>query len=134
MVKKSMQKHEQWLLYAKEDLQASNVALLPEYMMVRTAYYHAQQCAEKALKGYIAYKKEEPPKTHDLVKLLKLCSKYNQDFLVLNTDVYDINPFSVASRYPEDAYMLPDSDHAKLIIDLSSKIFNFVSEQISLGK
>lgn len=129
-----MQKHEQWLLYAKEDLQAAHLTLLPEYMMVRTAYYHAQQCAEKALKGYLAYKKVEPPKTHDLAKLLELCIPLNELFLQFEDQAENINPFSVASRYPEDAYMLPDADYAKLIVSQANNIFNFVVQQISLGR
>lgn len=126
-----MQEHEKWLIYAKEDINLARVAMLPDYMMVRSALYHAQQCAEKSLKAYIIYKsKRLPPRTHDLAGLVNLCGTFDEDFYMFEIDAEDINPFSTSTRYPEDAFMYPDVDYAGLIIEKAYKIFDFVDMKI----
>lgn len=126
-----MQEHEKWLLYAKEDLSLAQVAMLPDYMMIRSALYHAQQSAEKALKAYIIYtRKMMPPRTHDLSGLVKLCASFDDHFYDLEIDAEDINPFSTSTRYPEDAFMYPDVDYAHVIIKKAKKIFDFVDMKI----
>ena len=44
---------------------------------IEIACYHCQQSSEKALKGYLVNKEIEPPKTHDLIALCKLCHFYS---------------------------------------------------------
>ena len=39
--------------------------------------FHAQQSAEKYLKAFLVLREIEPPRIHNLIELLKLCS--NQD-------------------------------------------------------
>jgi HEPN domain-containing protein len=126
-----MHEHEKWLLYALEDLNMAKLAILPNYMMVRSALYHAQQCAEKTLKAYIICRtKKLPPRTHDLSGLITVCATFDNDFIDLCKDAEDINPFSTATRYPEDAYMYPDVNHAHIIIEKANNIYNFVCQKI----
>lgn len=127
-----MLEHEKWLLYAHEDLNMAKIAMLPNYMMVRSALYHAQQCAEKTLKAYIICKtKKLPPRTHDLSGLVQVCTTFDNDFINLCQDAEDINPFSTATRYPEDAYMYPDVDYAQTIIAKANNIYYFVCQKLS---
>jgi HEPN domain-containing protein len=121
-----MQKHEAWLSFAQEDLDMALVAVKPEYMMVRSALYHAQQCFEKSLKAYLVFNNIMPPRTHDLSALLKSCVRVNKEFEKYMSDAYEINPFSVATRYPDDAYVFPDIDYVHHIIARSQCFFEFV--------
>lgn len=126
-----MQEHEKWLIYAKEDIQLARIAMLPDYMMVRSALYHAQQCAEKSLKAYIIYKsKRLSPRTHDLAGLVNLCASFDEDFYRFEVDAEDINPFSTSTRYPEDAFMYPDPDYTHKIIEKAYRIFDFVDMKV----
>jgi HEPN domain-containing protein len=122
-----MQKHEVWLSFAKEDLNIALVAMKPEYMMVRSALYHAQQCFEKSLKAYLIFNNIMPPRTHDLTSLLRSCMQINKDFEQYVADAYEINPFSVATRYPDDAYVFPDTDYVHHIIARAQSFFEFVN-------
>ena len=43
--------------------------------------FHCQQFVEKYLKGFLVSKGQEPPYTHDLVKLASLCETENRNYL-----------------------------------------------------
>lgn len=73
-----MQEHEKWFSKAKEDLGMAKLGLPSEYFSSVT--YHCQQAAEKYLKGYLCFKGEQITKTHDLVKSLEQCMKFDKDF------------------------------------------------------
>lgn len=55
MASEFMQKHEHWLMIAKEDLASAKHLNTVPFM---TALFHIQQCAEKALKVYLVFKIE----------------------------------------------------------------------------
>jgi HEPN domain-containing protein len=45
-----MKPHETWLVKAKNDLKSSKKLIKGDDVVLDTAIYHTQQCAEKALK------------------------------------------------------------------------------------
>ncbi len=128
-----MPKHDDWLEYAQEDIYMAKLGVQPDHMTVRSALYHAQQCAEKALKAYLVFKNKPLRRTHDLTGLLELCAASDQEFLDLTADALDVNPFSVATRYPDDAYIVPDLDYAVLIIEKADRILDFVSQKVKFS-
>jgi len=62
------QDYREWFLYAEEDLKSAKI--LASEKIFRASAYHAQQCAEKALKSYLV----QIRKTHDLVELTQFGS------------------------------------------------------------
>lgn len=93
-----------WFKKAAEDLRASKL-LLAQGMddLLGPAVFHAQQSAEKAIKGYLASNKIRFPKTHDIEILLLLVNKINPG---LSSDLEKaavLTKFAVAYRYPEEA-------------------------------
>lgn len=65
----SIKSHNKWLLKAKNDLEASKLLYKADYLDI--AIYHTQQCAEKSLKGFLAFLKQPLIKSHDLVALVR---------------------------------------------------------------
>ncbi len=63
------------------------------------ACFHAQQAAEKYLKAYLAEHDREIPHTHNLYKLLALCSETNPAFDQLTEAAGLLTPFAVEARY-----------------------------------
>jgi HEPN domain-containing protein len=59
-----------WLDFAREDLRMAELALA-EGIFNQTCF-HAQQCAEKAIKGYLEQQGQSPPRTHRMADLLPL--------------------------------------------------------------
>ena len=62
--------------------------------------FHAQQCAEKALKGLILSVGTEPPRTHDLVVLLQVLSQMDPERPEIQQYCLEITDYAVAPRYP----------------------------------
>jgi HEPN domain-containing protein len=70
-----------WLYKANNDYSAAHYLAQNMYPVpVEIVCFHCRQAAEKYLKGFLVYNDQEPPKTHDLVELVRLCGKINADF------------------------------------------------------
>jgi HEPN domain-containing protein len=64
-----------WAEKAEEDYQLVLLSLRRKKPLTYGATFHAQQCAEKYLKGLLVRQGQSPPKIHDLVILHNLCEK-----------------------------------------------------------
>jgi HEPN domain-containing protein len=62
--------------------------------------FHAQQCAEKYLKAYLAEATIRFPHTHNLVALLTLASPMEPSWTSLDADLRGLNLYAVVVRYP----------------------------------
>lgn len=62
--------------------------------------FHAQQCAEKYLKGRLAEAGIGFYRTHDLIQLLTQALAVEPSWAILQTDLDYLNSFSVIYRYP----------------------------------
>lgn len=65
-----MHEHEFWLGKAASDLKSARM-LSADDDTADNALYHTQQCAEKAIKGYLVFRNQPVLKTHDLEILIK---------------------------------------------------------------
>jgi len=88
-----------------------------------------QQAAEKYLKAFLVYNDQEPPKTHDLTELTKLCFVFSADFSVLYPKCDFLIPFAVRTRYPGGSD--PDDNDMKTALSFADEIINFVKAKIS---
>ena len=121
----------QFSVFAKEDLKAAKALL--DIELFSSAAYHCQQASEKALKAFLAFKKHEILKTHDLIKLVLLCSKYDKKFEKLYDDAEELTPFATKFRYPTE-FDIPDYADAKEAVDQARRILRFVRRKINEPK
>ena len=124
-----MPKPSDWLYFAEGDLIAAKL-LIEQERALASSFYHCQQSAEKSLKAYLVYKMQAIHKTHDLASLLNRCKEFDAEFKILADDIYDLNPFSSATRYPDDYYLMPSLDTAKICIIKAERILDFVKNKI----
>ena len=75
-----MKLYEEWLVKAERDLLSAKALIELSPPLSDTAIYHTQQCAEKALKVFLAYRDQEIEKTHDLRMLVNQCKKIDKSF------------------------------------------------------
>lgn len=125
-----MQNHKEWLYVAKEDFDMAMLSLNSSEPIIRPILYHAQQCAEKALKAFLVAKGMLPPRTHDLVSLVNDCMSFDNDFSSIKFAAEELNPYVVDARYPDDAFYIPDISLAEDAVKKAQAIFNFVDEKI----
>ncbi len=117
------------LYKAYNDLKSALKLLDGDDPIMDTAIYHTQQCAEKALKGYLAFKKEPLKKTHDIELLVEICSVIDSEFEKLYECSENLTPYATAFRYP-DIYLEPDYDEVYEAIGMAKEILEFVEKKI----
>ncbi|WP_298432501.1 HEPN domain-containing protein [Geobacter sp.] len=110
-----------WLDYADEDLRLARHALtLSTGVPYRLVAYHAQQCAEKALKAFLVYHRIDFPYTHNISRLLELCQDKAQwgDSLL---DAEELSVYAVTTRYPGEEEEVT-RDETLRAIDLAAMV------------
>jgi len=122
-----MREYEHWLLIAQEDLASAKHLNKMPFM---TALFHVQQCAEKALKAYMVFKKNSFTRTHDLVRLLDICMEMDEDFETLRFLAAVLTPYETAGRYPSSDFVRLSIKEIEEIIKQSEFILNFVLYRI----
>lgn len=89
-----------WLRYAREDLEIAE-SIIENGQAARAACFHAQQCAEKAIKATLIFSGLDFPKTHNLRQLCELLP----DGWSLAADparYAELTVWAVETRYPGD--------------------------------
>jgi HEPN domain-containing protein len=120
----------QWLEYADEDIQLARHALtLSTGVPYRLVAYHAQQCAEKSLKAYLVSHHIDFPYTHNISRLLELCSDTAQwgDSLL---DAEELSVYAVTTRYPGEEEEVT-RDEALRAIDLAALVRKMVGREMA---
>ena len=85
-----------------------------------TACFHAQQCAEKYLKGWLVYSNVDFPRTHDLVVLLRQAEEVGLRGTNLR-EVQPLNRYAIEARYPGDWEPI-DRDEAERAVALARRL------------
>jgi HEPN domain-containing protein len=120
---------QEWFKYSQNDLISAYHLFEDLYpKQSEIACYLSQQCAEKALKGYLFFKETEPPRIHNLVELCQICMKHDGSFLEILDACSDLTPYGVAIRYPND--LAVDDVITKSTINKAQIIYNFCVEKI----
>lgn len=109
-----------WLSKAGDDLRVAEVILSGEIGVEWAACFHAQQAAEKALKGVLVHLGIDFPKSHSLDRLVALmpsdaAERFDLDALI------ELTPWAVAGRYPEDIEN-PSGAQAARVIELADDV------------
>jgi HEPN domain-containing protein len=103
----------EWLRKAEKDfstmIRESKVEIDPNADAIT---FHAQQCAEKYLKGYLQEKDIKFPKSHDLSLLLELATTDRAEFKALGDECDFLTDFAIESRYPGEDPTKEDSEQA----------------------
>ena len=95
-----------------------------------TICFHAQQCAEKYLKGFLILCGKEIEKTHSIGKILDLCFAQEPAFdSLLDGGVNLLTAYAVELRYPDDYYM-PDIEETNAAIELAETTKMFVIDKM----
>ena len=114
----------EWLHYAKSDLNtASHMFYDVHPKETEISCYHTHQCAEKSLKAYLISKDIDPPRTHDLVELNRLCTIQESGFSAMQQCCAFLNPYGVHVRYPNELGV--DDSITKHAIENAKKLYEF---------
>ncbi|RKU12158.1 hypothetical protein C6502_06545 [Candidatus Poribacteria bacterium] len=115
-----------WFEKADQDLEMARRALGPEKPLPGMACYHAQQCAEKYLKGYLIAQSISFRFVHDLVYLTQLCTTQESVFEKLMSAAEILGEYGVTMRYPMEDLEEPDIEAAREAIELAEQVVALV--------
>lgn len=128
--KKFTQNHEAWLIISEAELKLAKKAVKGDDVIVIPAVFLTQQAAEKALKAYLTSSSVSFTKTHNLIDLLELCIEVDTEFNQLVNKAFDLNPYAIRCRYPEDCFIVPSLDAVHKCIKDAEDILTFVKSKI----
>ena len=118
-----------WFAKADDDLETARRVLGPERPLPAIACYHAQQCAEKYLKGYLVAHDVPFRFVHELGYLINLCADLNPAFADLRPVAVALNPYVATVRYPSEAAREPNIATAQTAIRQAQQIADFVLQR-----
>ncbi|MBI3335454.1 MAG: HEPN domain-containing protein [Candidatus Portnoybacteria bacterium] len=121
-----------WFTRANEDLDTVRL-LLEKGGSSNLACFHAQQAAEKYLKGFLAHHEKHIRKVHDLNALLEGCKKVDISLGKLQDPVGFLNQFYTESRYPDD-YVEFTREDAQKAYETVLRVKEFVLSKIESKK
>ena len=118
----------QWLEHAEEDLKLAKHAFrLSSSCPYKLVAFHAQQCAEKYLKAFLALKKVDFPFTHNISFLLEISSDHAAWVKDLR-EAEILTDYAVTARYP-GAEKVTKKD-AELAVKTAVKVRNVVRKAL----
>jgi len=111
--KAQYQRFYEWQKRAEDDIRAME-AMFKEGGLPNPICFHAQQSAEKYLKGFLNFHDVEFAKIHSLIQLLDQCMTLDQECASLKEDVVFLDTFYIETRYPGDypSFSIKDAKEA----------------------
>lgn len=119
----------EWLDFASKDISSAKYLLDMRPVPLEIICYHCEQTAEKVLKGYLIHHDVEPPKTHDLRLLCKMCAEFDKSFNEISQSCVNLTAYGVQTRYPFEIEIL-DSDMQKAIVD-ADYVMDFTLQKLN---
>ena len=104
--------------------------MLPGNPIPEMACYHAQQCAEKYLKGFLVSRSHSFNFVHDLFYLTQKCAQRQPAFSDLELAAETLGSYGAGVRYPMENFVDPDEEEAWEAISLAEEVATFVKSQL----
>ena len=124
---------ERWLSKAWNDLRTAQTMLAVAAPPSETVCFHAQQCVEKCLKAFLTAANRHVEKTHDLTRLVELCSQVDQDFQRLRDIAVQLADYAVTGRYPDDGQDL-SIEEAAAAAQSANEAMRFTRQKLGVGE
>lgn len=124
---KDSRRYFDWLYYSNLDLVCAKT-LFSDERCYNSAAFHCQQCIEKALKGYLLYKKHHLYDGHNLTWLCKQAAQTDEHFSLWIEKSALLNHYYIETRYPADIPFEIDADTIMELIRSSSEMLSFITE------
>lgn len=122
-----------WFARGDDDLALIKLILEKGTGSSNLACFHAQQAAEKYLKGFLAHHDLHVRKIHDLEVLLEDCKNIDPSFVELQDSARFLSQFYTESRYPDDYVEFPRED-AEKSFEAGLRIKKFILKKIESAR
>jgi len=117
-----------WLQRARSDLALGYTALDAPDVLLEDACFHAQQCAEKALKALLVHRKIAFPRTHVLETLLDLLIAAGVELPPEVDEAFVLTQYAVETRYPGE-WEIVTEEEAHSAFESAQQVLALVEKQ-----
>jgi len=117
-----------WLRKAERDFRVAGRELERPEPYTDIVCFHAQQAAEKYLKGYLMWLEIEFEKTHDIEDLIALACRKDSSISILKDVGAELTPYAVETRYPE--FEEPAVEDAKRAVKIVEELRGFILKKL----
>ncbi len=121
-----------WMQHARSDLQLGRVALRARGVLPEGACFHAQQCAEKALKALLLQHGIPFPRTHSIEVLLDLLKAHGVTIPNGVDEAFMLSEYAIQTRYPGEWEPVTKAE-ARRAIELAGLVLAWVEVQMQDG-
>ncbi len=115
-----------WFKKAENDLRTSEYIITMDDPPYDTVCFHAQQCAEKYIKGFLTFHEIDFPKTHSIEDLVLLCKNIAPSLESEIGDVEVLSIYAVETRYPSEIYFEIPEEKTHEAIEIAKKVKSVV--------
>lgn len=119
-----------WLRRSKSDLQLGKAALHTQDVLPEDACFHAQQCAEKALKALLFQLDISFPRTHAIEVLLDLLKSNELNIPNGVDEAFELSQYAVQTRYPGEWEVVTQSE-ARGALERAALVLAWVEAQVN---
>jgi HEPN domain-containing protein len=127
--KNNLKLAKEWFKIGEEELKFAQVSFKEFDSFYPQICFQCQQAVEKYLKGFLIYHGKKLPKIHDLVELIKLCSKIEKGFEKFLEDGAFLSQYYIRSRYPVE-YPSATKEETEKCLEIAERIINFIKTLI----
>jgi HEPN domain-containing protein len=115
----------QWFKKSFENLRLAKLILNLDEKFYEHVCFNAQQCVEKAIKGYLNHNKVRFDKTHDIGVLVSLVRSVEPELAAQLKSADELTKFAVRIRYPEEAgdALVIDKKLAEHTIQIAESVY-----------
>jgi HEPN domain-containing protein len=114
-----------WLVRAAEDLREVEHDLIAAPPLLQGAVFHAQQAAEKAMKGFLTWHSRPFRKTHNLTEIGGLCVEVDPTLEALLRQAAALTEYAWKYRYPGEPES-PTREEAEGALGLARAVYEAV--------
>ena len=118
----------EWLNRARSNLAASKVQIPDGYF--EDLCFHAQQCAEKAVKGVFLHRGMTFPYIHDIKKLLDLLNAAGVKIPKYIEEAKELTPYAAVMRYPDHYTAVTKRKHQRAV-RMAAAVLRWAERQIA---
>jgi HEPN domain-containing protein len=86
------------------------------------ACFLAHQAVELSLKGFLATRGRDPPRLHDLLRLVDACRETDPSFEGTSEDALVLNPWYIPGRYPVHQTLAATPDDAAAALAAAARL------------
>jgi HEPN domain-containing protein len=118
-----------WLQRARSDLALARAAVGIPDVLLEDVCFHAQQCAEKALKALLIWRQVAFPRTHVLETLLDLLKVAGVRIPSEVDEAFVLTQYAVQTRYPGEWEPIT-TDEAHSALETAARVLAWVESQL----